>query len=655
MAIDIGMVQINNSFSGQNYFPYSVGLLQAYVEKHAENAKKYNFRLPVYKRISVQEAVEAVLGADIIGFSTYVWNIKISLEIAKKVKQVRPETVVVFGGPQVPDQAEGFMKQNPFIDLCCHGEGERAFLSILENIENRTWEDVPSISFVNADGQYVVNPCADRIRDFTEVPSPFLSGNFDKLMQANPDEQWLVLWETNRGCPFSCTFCDWGSATASKVFRFDMERILKEIDWFAAQEIEFIFCCDANFGILPRDIEIAQYAADIKSRTGYPKALSVQNTKNAQERAYTVQKILSDAGLNKGVTIALQSVDDNTLKSIKRDNISSGAYQELQRRFSQAGVETYTDMILGLPGETYQSFANGVDHIIKNGQHNRIQFNNLSILPNAEMGNLEYQKEHGLVTVETNIINIHGHLDQADNEIIETQDLVIATKSMPEPDWVKTRAFSWMAAFLYFDKVMQLPFMLLHEVCEISYKEMIEIFVDGELIEYPILSELRDIFINKAVDIQNGGPEYIPSTEWLNIWWPADEYALIKLVYEDKLKEFYKESEAILVAFLKERFIDIPKPLSEAILLNQMLIKLPFVTEDLDASLSYNLWEFYRSVLLGNPILLEERDVVYHIDKTSESWQSWDDWCQQVIWYGNKKGAYLYGNIGVGKQIAGHY
>ena len=80
----------------------------------------------------------------------------------------------------------------------------------------------------------------------------------------------------------------------------------------------------------------------------------------------------------------------------------------MQRRFTRDRVETYSDMILGLPGETYDSFVNGIATLIENGQHNRIQFNNLSILPNAEMGDPAYQQRFGMVTVRSEIINIHG-------------------------------------------------------------------------------------------------------------------------------------------------------------------------------------------------------------------------------------------------------
>src|SRR5438105_11397259 len=207
--------------------------------------------------------------------------------------------------------------------------------------------------------------------------------------------------------------------------------------------------------MLKRDYDITKYVAGVKQRLGYPKALSVQNTKNGTDRAYKVQKLLSDAGLNKGVAIALQSVDEHTLEAIKRENISTASFQELQRRFTRDRVETYSDLILGLPGETYDSFANGIGQVIDNGQHNRIQFNNLSILPNAEMGDPEYQKKYGMVTVPTKIINVHGSLEEDIDGIAEMQQLVIATRAMPKDDWLRTRSFAWMTALLHFDKLLQ--------------------------------------------------------------------------------------------------------------------------------------------------------------------------------------------------------
>src|SRR6266849_5779972 len=268
----IGLVQINNSFSGQNYLPYSVALLQTYVQKNAQDPSRFRFLPPLYKRVRIADAVESLLEADLVGFSTYVWNGRISLEIARRLKALKPGIVIIFGGPHVPDQPEAFMRANPQIDLAVHNEGERTFLNLLEAFADRdAWQSLP-------DGSFVRKPNIDRVRDLDEIPSPFLEGAFDSIMAANPQESWIGLWETNRGCPFRCTFCDWGSATAAKVTKFGEQRLYREVDWFAEKKIEYIFCCDANFGIQKRDVDIAKYVARSKQVTGYPVALSVQNT-----------------------------------------------------------------------------------------------------------------------------------------------------------------------------------------------------------------------------------------------------------------------------------------------------------------------------------------------------------------------------------------
>lgn len=655
-TIKVGLVQINNSFSNQNYLPYSAGILQAYAQEHLTRPEGYRFLLPIYRRLPVGEAVAQLDGARMVFFSTYVWNIRISLEIARRIKERDPRGLVVFGGPQVPDRAEAFLRQHPFIDVGCHGEGEQVFTSLLERGPERNWDGIPGISFLARDGSFVTRPMGPRLADLGVIPSPYLEGVFDPLMAANPEEQWLVLWETNRGCPFSCTFCDWGSAVQSKVYQFDFERLCREVDWLARHRIEFVFCCDANFGILTRDLDIVEYVVATKRRSGYPQAFSVQNTKNATERAYQVQKTLADAGLNKGVTISLQSVDPGTLRSVKRSNISSASFQELQRRFTRDRVETYTDMILGLPGETYDSFADGVNTVIENGQHNRIQFNNLSILPNAEMGDPGYQAKYGMQTVETTIVNIHGSLEENEDDIAEMQQLVVATDAMPAPAWRRTRAFSWMAGLLHFDKVLQIPLVVLHETCGVSYRELIEAFTERSLAGFPVLAEVQGFFLDKAGDIQRGGSEYCRSEAWLGIWWPADEYVLIKLSVEGKLDAFYDEAERALGRFLRERFVDLaPRLLHDAVRLNRSLLKQPFQREDLELELSYNLWDFYQAALRGEAIPLEEQRGVYRIGRTTATWSTWDAWCRDVIWYGNKKGAYLYGGSAVEPQIAGHF
>jgi radical SAM superfamily enzyme YgiQ (UPF0313 family) len=655
----VGLVQINNSFSGQNYLPYSVALLQTYAQKMSPEASRFRFLPPIYKRVRIADAVDALKDADLVGFSTYVWNGRISLEIARRLKSLKPGITIVFGGPHVPDQPEAFLRANPQIDLAVHNEGERTFLKLLEAYPDwAAWETLPGVSLVTLQGRFVRNPNIDRVRDLDEIPSPFLEGAFDEIMAANPHESWIGLWETNRGCPFRCTFCDWGSATAAKVTKFGAERLYREVDWFADKRIEYIFCCDANFGIQKRDVDIAKYVAGIKQSTGYPVALSVQNTKNATERAYETQKILSDAGLNKGVALSMQSVDKTTLEAIKRDNISLGTYMELQRRFTRDRVETYSDLILGLPGETYESFVRGVDQLMENGQHNRIQFNNLSILPNAEMGDAAYQARYGMVTVESKIINIHGERVELDDDVPEVQDLVVATAAMPEADWRHTRVFCWMTALLHFDKLFQIPLILTHGISGISYRDMIEAFMAADARRFPLLAEINAFFHAEASSIQQGGPEYVFSREYLGIYWPADEFIFVRLTAERKVDAFYAEAGKLLHEVVSAHGAGLPiEIIDEAVRLNHALVHQPFAKSDLEVRLAYDLLDYWRKVRNGEEAALHRTPLVVQVDRTSKPYDDFQKWCREIVWWGNKKGAYLYSprSAAITPELAGHY
>ena len=101
------------------------------------------------------------------------------------------------------------------------------------------------------------------MHDYSIIPSPYLEGTFEDLFRKY-DYKWTPTWETNRGCPFKCTFCDWGSAIASKVRNFEEERLYKEIDYFSEKKIDLVFGADANFGILKRDKNLALKFAENK-------------------------------------------------------------------------------------------------------------------------------------------------------------------------------------------------------------------------------------------------------------------------------------------------------------------------------------------------------------------------------------------------------
>jgi hypothetical protein len=183
---------------------------------------------------------------------------------------------------------------------------------------------------------------------------------------------------------------------------------------------------------------------------------------------------------------------------------------------------------------------------------------------------------------------------------------------------------------------------------------LIEIFSSGNLSDsaYPVIAEIRRFFEAKALDIQSGGVEHCHSPEWLNIYWPADEYVFIDLVANGKLLAFYEEAAKAL----RENFSLLAEVMVDAFRLNQALLKLPFQEGEIEIVCSNNVWELYRSVLTtGEPVALRSGQYFYRIDRSTERWVSLADWCEKVVWFCNRSGAYFRGIAPAGPEIAGHY
>ncbi|MDA1334978.1 MAG: cobalamin-dependent protein [bacterium] len=639
----VGLTQFNYAMGDQYYFPYSAGCLMSYAN-HAAPDLGVEYLDPLYRRMPIEEAVEALISSDLVGMSLYVWNEQFSLAVARRLKERRPDVLIFVGGPQTPDRSEAFLRKHPYIDIACHNEGERVFVEVLRYAKSFHWTQIPSVSFLDADGEYQMTERVGRMKDadLAQVPSPYLSGVFDSLMENNPGVIWQALWETNRGCPYSCDFCDWGSAIGQKFSRFDENILRQEIEWFASHGVEFIFCCDANFGIIPRDIELARYAAEVKARYGLPHRLSVQAAKNAGDNIFEVQTILSESGLQQGALLAFQSLHEPTLTAIHRDNIKLSVYRELQRRYTAVGIPTVSDYLLGLPEETYDSYVDGIATAIMHGQHNRIQFGNLSLLPNAEMGNPAYQKRYEMESVTVHTSFHHGSIDGTVDGIPELEELVISTSTMSREDWAKARAYAWMVSLLHFDKLLQIPLVVLNKVAKVPYRWMFEQFLYADKSSHPLTAYISQFFIEKARRIQRGEVEYCAVPEWLNLYWPADEYIFIQLYKEGVLQKFYEEALDLLLRapelqrYSSETSQDV---LKQSVYLNHMLMRLPRHIQS-TASTTYNIWELYRSVLEGTEQGLVAGQISYELDH-GDHYADFEDWLRHVVWFGYKRGAYI--------------
>lgn len=338
-------------------------------------------------------------------FSSYVWNHALNLEVADKIRRRSPGALLVFGGPHVPRHREdtlGFLTQHPFIDVVVLGEGEQACAELLEalngNFADRgSLKQVPGIAYRDVSGIHFTAP-RQRVRDLDQLPSPYLTGEFDPWLRDFP----LAVLETNRGCPFGCTYCDWGSATLEKVSKFAPERVIAEIDYLTRHRSETIFIADANFGMLEQDIEIARALVAARQRHGYPRRLFTNFAKNGGRRLMETIRVLHVGGLLPTGIIALQTTDPTVLAAIRRDNIRTSSFEDMMTFFHRERIPMASDLMIGLPGQTPDSFAGDLQFCFdwKVSAHG----NYTSLMPNAPMAEADYLRAHRIETDARNMV-----------------------------------------------------------------------------------------------------------------------------------------------------------------------------------------------------------------------------------------------------------
>jgi hypothetical protein len=215
-----------------------------------------------------------------------------------------------------------------------------------------------------------------------------------------------------------------------------------------------------------------------------------------------------------------------------------------------------------------------------------------------------------------------------------------------------------MTALLHFDKLFQLPLILAHGISGIPYRDMIEAFMVADPKRFPMIAEINTFFESEARSIQQGGSEYVFSKEYLNIFWPADEYIFVKLTAEGKFDAFYAEAGKLLAETVSARHSGLPMDvIDEAIRLNHALVHQPFAKANLKVKLRYDVLDYWHKVRGGEQALLREAPMVVEVDRTSKPYDDFQKWCREIVWWGNKKGAYLYSPnaTAIAPELAGHY
>ena len=416
------------------YLPYSAGVILSYALSHEPVQQAWELGDLIWRREPIEETAQRLQHDDVVAFSTYVWNHRYNYKLARRIKELNPRVKILFGGPEPAITDPKLFEKEPFMDLVIKMEGEITFRRILEDFDS-DFTHIPGLLINTASGLVDTGDCA-RIDNLDQIPSPYLTGIFDRIIQQNPDVIWNATLETNRGCPYQCTFCDWGSLTYNKVKKFELTRVFHELDWIG-EHCGFVTITDANFGMfIERDDMIVDKLIEVQRRWGKLSSFSMTWAKNQKNEVVgIVTKLIRESpNFGQGLTVSVQSMDHDVLENIRRRNLDQHKIDEIFALCDRNNIPVYTEVILGLPGETVASWKEAFWKIFRAGNHTGINILQAQLLENAEMNLLQKK----LWKIDSVPVYDYMSGSYGDVDLSECVDVVVSTKDIPRETMLDT-------------------------------------------------------------------------------------------------------------------------------------------------------------------------------------------------------------------------
>lgn len=584
------------------YLPYSAGVVWSYSLADPAIRERFEATDWIWKREPVEEVAQRLATNTIVTFSTYVWNHRYNYALARRIKEINPKVLTIFGGPEPAITDPDLFRKEPFMDLVICYEGEITFKRVLEHFETKDWENVPGL-LINRNGEAIKTQDAERIESLDQVPSPYLSGIFDDLIARHPEVTWQGTLETNRGCPFACTFCDWGSLTYNKVKKFELTRVFHELEWMAQRNFDWISITDANFGMFPeRDSMIADKIIEMQEKYGSPRTFSVAWAKNQKKEVVDiVKKLLNSRGFNQGLTLSVQSLDLDVLENIRRKNMEMNKLEEVFELCDQRNIPAYTELILGLPGETLETWKKNFYQLYDLNQHTGITVFQAQLLENAEMNLLQKK----LYKITSQPVTDYFAGSYSVEHIEESIDVITGTKDLPTPRMLDAQIFAWFQTTFHINGFATLVARFINKYLHISYADYYD-----ELFEYAMThpwlrqeeAEARQYFSNWMLNGKINHPKIGVEIHGWNIIHRTS----MNMHQQNMVDELHDFLEQFLQRY----------DLEPVLLANLMKLQRNYYIKydarnqyPMDLTLDYNIWEY-----LSFNHVLEKRPSTYHLD-----------------------------------------
>lgn len=472
---------------------------------------------------------------DLVAFGSYAWNTQLTLKTASYVRKVAPDALIAVGGPDVShnkDITNDDILSNRQIDFYMPNEGEGPTANVVEaflgsgNVSKVRTSAIEGCISRDA-GTDIAMPIGSVLARFEEdinaIPSPYLGGFMDRFLE---DIDYLPIIQTARGCPYRCTFCVSGKETWSKVKMFDIDRVKAEIDYIEGRaKNRYMRFADENFGIMRRDVEIAEYLMETRKRTGFPHSVSIYTDKHPTDRVKQISNLLRDM---MPFNISYQSATEDVLENIKRINLKDKVVSDAITYARQNDLTLVSELIFALPGESLESYLSSIDKLL-NFRFESIAMNQLRILKGSEMDSSADRAKYDVRTMFS--MSENGYTQHPDMENIEIDEWVVENNSLTEDEFFLGNRLIALFDFAHFRSYLK-ELLFLFECHDVRSTEI--------LVDIAKSDEKAPVLHGMAVAFESGMKEFLHETpeevvEYVRRKMAADEPLMGIYVLEDQL------------------------------------------------------------------------------------------------------------------------
>jgi radical SAM superfamily enzyme YgiQ (UPF0313 family) len=508
-----------------NYTPIGIAYIASYLK-----TKINNFKLDIILSTEPNEIFNLLktFKPHVIGLSNYIWNSDLSYLICEEAKRINDNTLCVLGGPEFPagtgarkiedsinDQtytkSYKYVLERPSMDYFAYSDGEVAFLELIKkfiecefDINKIKINDLPvsGCASLSLDkkrmlvGNYIPRigmegSVKSHGRDI--IPSPYLTGMLDKFL----DGSFVPSFETARGCPFMCTFCDQG-LDQSKITAFSTERLTEEMEYVAkkldnVKGTKTIAIFDSNFGLFQKDVDLADHLLKIMEKYDWPKHIEAIAPKSNRENILKINDKLKN---RVQIGLSMQSLNIQTLTDIKRRNWTTEQYIDFVKEIEKRGKTPTSEIIIPLPGETKETYYEGIkflmDHNVQPGTYT------LMMLCGAELGRDAAIKKYQMKSKYRILPKQFGEYNN--KKCFEIEKICVETNTMSEKDYLDCRNYSFVVRLLS-SQVFNPIYKMLTKL-NISWYDF-SIKVSKTITDDSFKGKLKDLFEDFCKESQN--------------------------------------------------------------------------------------------------------------------------------------------------------